>query len=575
MVQHVSSDGGRMTFLDEDLELVLVDRLGTELAKLGRRGRSLGFLDTSTLAYSPDGVSVKLWQPDGTRTLAKLDAAPESITRVGPDEAVIVTNTESRLLRLSDGVEISRGPHALSVYRLTEESLLLTSSDRLEVRHIPTLFPLVSFPQERTPSQVAFAPDGSRFAVLNDLGVRLYQTDPPQALSPQLPAFGDTGSALDSLQFSPDSRRLVSCSKETRVWDVTGWPALFRFKNVSIAGWLDGELVVGGLSEPLQVVRDGRVIAFDGAVTRVSVDGQVWELSNGELHPCLVTRDFSIRSPGTVVGPKELLARLEDGRIEVVRYPKGETVFSKEVEQGEPSEEYADGLALHPGGDLLAYSDKSDIAIIDLKSGKAIRTFARQGVMALEFDRIGRLLAGQTLTGAGAAKDEIVILDSGDGNVVHRFEKGRKIAFHPDKDLVMVRDPDDRSEVFSTTSWTPEYSFLGEGWFLPGTGLLVRHTQTEIQLLEADTGRVLGAPYLVRPGAISSNLRAMAFDPKSSQLAVSDFQNRVAVLSVPEPQQRKPEEVERLVQSWTGLTLDPRTGSQRPLTAQEWQTLSD
>ena len=574
-VQHVSPDGGRMTFLNEDLELVLVDRSGTELAKLGRRGRSLGFLDSSTLAYSPDGASVKLWRPDGTRTLAKLDVAPESITRVGPDQVVLITNTESRLLRLSDGVEVSRGPHALGVYRLTEDSLLLTSSDRLEVRHIPTFFPLVSFPQERTPSQVALAPDGSRFAVLNDLGVRLYQADPLQALSPQLPAFGETGSAFDRLQFSADGRHLVSCSKETRIWEVSGRPALFRFKNVEIAGWLNGELVVGAPSDPLQVVRDGRVTAFEGAVSRVSVDGQIWELSDGELHPLLVTRDFSIRSPGTVVQSKRLLARLEDGRIEVMRYPKGETVFSKEVEPGEPSEEYADGLALGPEGDLLAYSDKSDIAIIDMKSGETLRTIAHQGVMALQFDRSGRLLACQTLTGAGAAKDEIVILDSRDEHVVHRFENGRKIAFHPDKDLVLVRDPDDRSEVFSTTSWRPEYSFVGEGWFLPGTGLLVRHTETEIQLLEADSGRVLAAPYLVRPGAINSNLRAITFDPKSSQLAVSDFQKRVVILSIPEPQNSTPEEVERLVQGWTGLALDPRTGTQRPMTAQEWQALSD
>ncbi|MCA9778302.1 MAG: hypothetical protein KC800_16360, partial [Candidatus Eremiobacteraeota bacterium] len=584
-VAHLSPEGGFLAAPNSKLELVVYDRQGRPVATLGPRSISLGFLSDSSLAYSPDGSSVMIWRPDETRKLASLEMTPESVTPVTDDQVAVITNTETRLLSLSDGREISRCPHALSVHPISKNLLLLVSADKLEIRFIPGLQLVATLPQDASPSHVVLSPDKRRIAVLNDRGVRLYQADPTQALTPEFPTFGDAsihkGYRIVGLQFAPDGRSLVTYSGETRVWEVAEAPAVYQFEQTELLGWQEGKLVAGALAGTLQAVEDGQVISDGGMIVSEFADGKVWETPDGQLHRILASRSSVSRYPGVVVEAENLLARRTEESIDVVRLPSGETVMSyavKPVDAPEPeaadlSSEYPDGLGLHPDGSILAYSDKTEIKVIDVPSGRTIQTFPQTGVTALEFDRSGKLLLCQAFTHTGAEKDGISVIKAADGSLVHLFEEGTKAHFAPSDDLLIVKGRDDRSTVYSTRDWSPQHSFPGQGWFLPGTELLVRYVESEIQLMEASSGRLLAEPYQIRAGRIPFQYVSMAYDPVSSRLAVADNRDRVAVLQVPKPMDQPPTEVERTVRKWTGLKLDVRSGTQQRLTAEEWHAL--
>ena len=584
-IKHLSPEGRFLTAPNNDLELLVYDRQGRQVANLGRRSTSLGFLDDVTLAYSPDGSSVMLWRPDEIRKLATLDMTPENVALVGSGQVAVVTNTETRLLSLSDGRELSRCSHALSVEQISENLLLLASVDRLEVRFIPGLHLVATLPQDAFPSQVVLSPDKSRFAVLNDRGVRLYQADPPQALTPELPTFGDApvhkGYRIEGLRFAPDGRRFVTYSGETRVWDVAQTPALYQFEQTELVGWLDGKLVAGALAGPLQTLEDGRVLPHEGRILNEFADGEVWETSDGRLQRIISSRLSVSKYPGVLAAANDLLARRTNESVEVVRLPSGEKVLSfpakplegPESETADLMTDSPDGLALAPAGNLLAYSDKAGIKLIEIPSGRTLRTFPEEGVTALDFDRTGKLLVCRVFSHTGAEKDQISVINVADGSLVHQFEECTKAHFAPSDDLLIVKGTDDISTVYSSLDWSPRFSFPGQGWFLPDTGLLIRYQESEIQVMEAGTGRMLDESYRLKTGQISYQYVSMAFDPVGYRLAVADNRKRVSVLQIPKPVENPPKEVERMVQKWTGLRLDVRSGKQLRLTSAEWGEL--
>ena len=526
-------------FSPDSRRVALVHTFGVDLWDSERRVlvRRLDGHDLAVWAadYSPDGSliatasadrSVCIWQVRDGRVLHRLRQQADMVmcVRFSPDGRTLASGGSSGSIWLWDAAS-GRSKRVLKG-RLRGIKQLLFSPDGRRIAAIGHQKKVLLWDIERgkvlakiedcgRPYEAAFSPDGKHVAVAcGNRTVLLWDVEDGFRVR----SLKGHKRSVRSVDFSPDSTRLASASYDgtVRIWDVARGLTVTKLTAHSGSAYSvrfsrDGNWLVStgeqsvkfwdlsrGRSKPIERSLPGR---FPRA--RISPDGRwalVWMSGAG----CAIFEMPGGSPAGSIEGYGPSLMRVAvspDGSHVACSSSAGSGLWRLEGSQEIVIDRwgtYTGGwmpLAFSPDGQYLASGKGPDVRLLDLRTGKRIRTFTasdRMYVTSLAWSPDGKRLA----SGADDGKARIWDPASGQAQHVLAGDKGYvySVAFSADgrclasagrSKTVHLWDAQSGEEIRQVPGPARELAFDGPGQYL------ALFYGREIRLLDALGERVL------------------------------------------------------------------------------------
>ncbi len=359
---------------------------------------------------------------------------------------------------------------------------------------------------------------------------------------PQLPYITHRGWS-NEIRFTPDGKRLVSCSKR-------GFAGHWAISSADPLNWFEhsGEL------QSLDLNADGNLLA----TTSKNGTAKIWELKSGkELH------ELKLSGTGRIIrfNPKgDLIATGDEGGwIKLWHVDTGKpTGFELQLPGWIYTLEFsADGKRLATG------STSGLLGVWDTTDGKLIGKVARANgqIFQTAIDPSGRFFISGT---AGLQK----VIESETGKIISVFDGHRVpmrvVRLDSKGQRVLTGDAAGAAFVWESQSGRsltrrmehPGQIFCGE--FNPDGTLIATGTgeggSGSARVWDAASGQTV-TPLLVHPDGV----RCLDFDPIHSRLATGCMDGIVRIWDLP-VEKRSLEELDLLVRLLTGMELNPNTG---------------
>jgi WD40 repeat protein len=367
----------------------------------------------------------------------------------------------------------------------------------------------------------AFSPDGKLLASGGeDNNVKIWDAATGRELF-NLPT-GDHPLGVEDVNFDPSGTKLISLNQDRTVitWDVATGQELNRFS----AGGTSGHARFTDLTPDARWVMSDR---YDQSISREAIE--VWNVSTGEKkYSSLTKEDMEL---GRVSPDGRWLVYTDDhlltGLWDIAKGAVAWTIPGNPaiITHGSLS------FAFSPDAKVLAADDMDykAVRLIDVATGKVLRTFQQSSGSGLRFSDDGRLLAA-------ADGRNIVILDSETGKVVRDLSGSTRsigaLAISGDGRMLAVQNFDDNSvylwdlklgrQVRSLLSGETNVGMAAVALSRDGRLVAAQFTEAgtserKLSIRETATGKeLLSFPKL-------DYISSLSFSPDGTMLAAGDY----------------------------------------------------
>jgi WD40 repeat protein len=376
-------------------------------ASTGKRSRSLGEgpigFDPISVSFAPDGKSlaaggrssVRNWGVADGKLLWSIPDTGLSVVAFSPDGKTLAIAVESGRIRLWDVASRKdrlappgKDENITSLAIAPDSKTVVTGSyeGTARVWELATGKPVREFRDEGGPwggnviFDVALSPDGKTLALshVGEAGITLWDV----AGGRRAGRISGPEYRVLSLAFSPDGKTMLAGGLDDtaiHLWDMGTRKELRALKKDKDGGWC------------VAFSPDGRTVAASGRGL------WVWDAASGKVL-------YQKRSYGgaTAFSPEGFLLAVPRDRLELLEVSTGKEVGH--VETDAVSWGNHGGVAFSPDGRYLAVTFQKEVRLLDVATGRKVRTFDGEGG-DLAFSPDGKALVTRAAGGTALVWD--------------------------------------------------------------------------------------------------------------------------------------------------------------------------
>ena len=317
---------------------------------------------------------------------------------------------------------------------------------------------------------IAYSPDGQRFAAAGSIGISLYdaETQSPLRLLPHK-------RSIKCIAFSPDGQFLASGDERgiTHLWDV---------RTSRVQNTLTGHTFVLDVA----FAPDGQTLAIAGS------DGSIrlWDVQTGDIRKTLKWRVDNIKSVAFSPDGRLLASGGTDDAVRLWDVRTGE-VRDTFMHQG-----WVESVAFSPDGKILASGGLDDtVRLWDVRTGEMRDIFMHQGwVESVAFSPDGQMLV------SGGTGNIIRLWDVRTGEIRNTFRHQgwiQTVAFSPSGKTIASLNPESSNiSLWDVNTGESHHTFkehtagISKIVFSPDGQLLASSRDDSIHLREVNTGSI-------------------------------------------------------------------------------------
>ena len=475
-------------------------------------GKEIGLLRTDayhmrSAAFSPDGSSIAAVGQKGLGSLIWIwDARTGKKLRTLKDDTAQRGDFDDHAVYSPDGSVIASAGHGsfqrnIRLWDARTGALInkLKSNER-------------GMSGKTISMAIAFSPDGTILASgMLDNGIELWDVQ-KGALLGTLRGHADQ---VDSMEFSPDGRRLASVGdskdKTVRIWDVDAKSFLFSIEE-------KGMRVNAAAYSP-----NGQFIATGGYS-----EIRIWDAFTGGLLLKIETGKGSVYDVAYFPDGNKLASLNRNGLIHIWDVWTG-----KRLRTIRGYTDSINAVAYSPDGQTIAGAGSGYIAVWDARTGALLKKFNNASrVRTPRIHAVAYSPDGQTIAGCSY---NALIWDMKTGALLHQLDghkdRVQTVAYSPDGQRLISGSYDKTARIWDARAGTHLHTLEGHAHIVRGAAFspdgknAATVSSGTLHIWDVRTGKALKT---INPQ--QGSLRSVAYSPDQKMIAVGTFGQVIAVL---------------------------------------------